>query len=297
MPTKALDSSGAARIEVSPGPHKIGFRKELFEPSTDIQQNFTRGQEIKIGANEATLKPFGTLQFRITPADAQVSYRRGDQGETQHARGRDSVRVPEGKYSITVEGPGLPSQTRNDVAVSPGQTASVEMSLTAVVASTKAPPAEPAPGRGPLESLFEKPEQVTTMGDWWISKIQAEYVFLKPGATRQFNLAFLNPGKNSLGRQRKMEWVIGYTSDLEKIVYEFDGKKLTRKAYVAGKSENSSVACQTTDRAFQFLISIQASRVSITAPGCDQMDPYESPDRDLTKGKIGVKPNVEFIIR
>ena len=91
--------------------------------------------------------------------------------------------------------------------------------------------------------------------------------------------------------------MIGYTSDKEKVVYEFDGKKLNRKAYVAGKSENSSVACQTTDKAFQFQISIQASRVSVQSPACDQMDSYESPDRDLTKGKIGVKPNVEFIIR
>jgi len=135
------------------------------------------------------------------------------------------------------------------------------------------------------------------MGEWWISKIQADYVFLKPGATRQFNLAFLNPCKNFLRRQKKMEWVIGYTSDKEKIVYDFDGKKLNRKAYVAGKSENSSVACQTTDKAFQFQISIQASRVSVTSPACDQMDSYESPAGDLTKGKIGVKPNVEFLIR
>ena len=272
MPTKALDSAGSARIEVSPGPHKIGFRKDSFEPSTDMQQNFARGQEIRIGANEAKLKEFGTLQFRITPPDAQVSYRRGDR-DAQHARGRDSVRVPEGKYSITVESAGFATLTRNDVTVSSSQTVPIEISLAAAEPSKST--AEAGNGRSP-ESLFERPEQIGTMGDWWISKIDAEYVFLKPGALRQFNLAFLNPGKNFLGRQKKMEWVIGYVSGRDKIVYEFDGKKLNRKVYSGGKSANAAVACQSTDKAFQFQMSIQPNRVEVQSPACDQMDSYES---------------------
>jgi hypothetical protein len=36
------------------------------------------------------------------------------------------------------------------------------------------------------------------MGDWWISKINAGYEFLKPGVARQFNLALLSPSKNFL---------------------------------------------------------------------------------------------------
>jgi len=292
MPAKALDSAGSARIEVSPGPHHIAFRKESFEPSTEIEQNFARGQEIRIGANEARLKEFGTLQFKITPADAQVSYRR-EQRDPQRARGGDSVRVPAGKYSVTVAAAGFKEQTRSDVAVSSGQTTPIEIAL--VAESTSRPP---EPGRGSIESLFEKPEQVGANGEWWISRINVDYVFLKPAAVRQFNLAFLNPGKNFLGRQRKMEWVVGYVSDKEKILYDFDGKKLNRKASSAGaKSENASVACQATDKAFQFQISIQAGRVTVESPICDHADTYESADRDLTKGKIGVKPNVEFIIR
>ena len=293
MPTKPLDSNGSAKVEVSPGPHKISFRKDSFEPSAELQQNFARGQEIKLGASEAKLREFGTLQFKVTPADAQVSYRR-DQREAQHARAGDSVRVPAGKYSITVSGAGYKEQTKSDVMVASGQTAPIEIAL---IAEPTGKPSEQASGRG-RESLFEMPEQVGSMGDWWISRIPAEYVFLKSGVVRQFNLAFLNPGKNFIGRQKKMEWVVDYVSDKEKIVYEFDGKKLARKAYSKGKPESSALACQATDNAFQFQVSIQASRITVRSPSCgDQPDIYESADRDLTKGKIGVKPNVEFIIR
>lgn len=234
MPVKSLDSAGAARIEVAPGPHKVALRKDGFQPSPETQQILIRGQETKLGASEAKLK-----EIALPP---------------------------------------------------PPLVASAPVEPKKVV--------EPVIKRDPRETLFEQPGQVGVMGEWWISKLPVEYVFLKPGAVSQFNLTFLNPGKNFLGRQRKMDWVVGYTGPQDKVVYEFDGKKLNRKAYAAGaKPENAAVTCQATEKAFQFQISIQPSRVVVRSPDCSDADTYESADRDLTKGKVGVKPNVEFVIR
>ncbi len=293
-PARALDASGSARLEVTPGPHKVSLRKDFFEPSGETQQNFTRAQEIKLGPGEAKLKEFGTLQFKVTPAEAQINYRRSDQSEPQHVRGRESVRVPEGRYTITVESAGLGSQTR-EVTVAAGQTAPIELALTSEAKGT---------GRGQesrversIGALFERPEQITATGDWWKGTSAAEYAFLKPGVLNQFNLAFSDPGKNFLRRQKRVEWVVGYAGPQDKVVYEFDGRKLNRKAYVGGKSQNATVNCQVADKAFQFQVSIQSNRVVVQSSACDQPDAYESAERDLTKGKIGVKPNAEFIIR
>ncbi len=105
-----------------PQSHKIAFHRDHYETS-EVTRVFSRGQEIKIGGAEAKLKEMGRLQFQVTPQDAQVSYKRSDQREAQHARGRDVVWVPEGKYSITAEAAGFTAQSKNDVPVTSGQVA------------------------------------------------------------------------------------------------------------------------------------------------------------------------------
>ncbi len=86
-----------------------------------------------------------------------------------------------------------------------------------------------------------------------------------------------------------MEWVIGYEGDKQRVLYQFDGTKLERKANSAGKSANISIACKPPENAFQFLVTIEAASVTVTSPSCEKPDTYASPDHDLTKGKIGIK--------
>ena len=287
---KTLDGNGSARVEVPAGPHQIAFRKDLFEPSPEKQLTFSRGQEIKLGAGDAKLREFGTLSFKTAPSDAQITFRRGDQ--TQHLRAHESARVPEGRYSITAEAPGYNPQTR-DVAVASGQALPVEFNLIAIAEGKKG-----ATSVAPVnESPFEKPGQVEKVGDWYKSTGVAAYTFLKSGAPRNFELVFSAPGKNFFGKQRKVEWVLGYVSEQQKLAYEFDGKKLTRKAIFGDKPETSSVTCKPEGTAFQFIISVAANRVEVHSPSCEHADTYESPQGDLTKGKIGIKSNPEFVIR
>jgi serine/threonine-protein kinase len=286
---KALDNSGSARVEIPPGQHQIAFRKELFEPSAEKQITLSRGQETKLGAGDAKLKEFGSIRVRTVPADAQITYRRGDQ--TGRVRG-GSAPLSEGRYSITVEAPGYRPQTRNDISVMSGQTATVEFTLIASDTKKAAPAPPPT-----AESPFEKPDQVEKVGEWYKSTGIAPYTFLGAGASHNFELVFLGPGKNVFGKQKKVEWVIAYASEQQKLAYEFDGKKLTRKATFADKPETSSVACKIEGTAIQFVISVEAGRVEVKSPSCEHADTYDSPNRDLTKGKIGIKSNPEFVIR
>ena len=292
--TKTLDAAGAARIEVTPQPHKIGFRKEHFESPDAVARAFAHGQEIKLGANEAKLKEMGRIQFQVTPQDANVSYHRSDRQDLQHAHGRDVVWVPEGKYTITAEAAGYAAQSKNDVAVTSGQVGTVQLKLEPEAANKKAADAPQEPGG---KSLFEDPSQVKAEGGWLKATSVAEFVYLKAAAPRTFNLTFADPGKNVFGKQKKMEWVVDFESDKQKVVYQFDGAKFERKATSGGKHLNTSIACKATGEAFQFFVVIEPGSVEVKSPNCEKTDKYESPDHDLTKGKIGIKHDIEFVIR
>jgi hypothetical protein len=293
VPTKALDTSGAARVEVSAQSHKIGFRKDHFE-SSEVTRVFSRGQEIKLSSNESKLKEFGRLQLQVTPADAQVSYHRNDHKDVQHARGRDLVWLPEGKYAISAEAPGYVAQAKNDVTVTSGQAGTLELKLEQEAGNKKAPE---APAETGSKSLFEDPAQVKSEGGWFRGAGPSEYVYLKPGAPHSFNLTFADPGKNFVGKQKKVEWVVGYENDRQKVVYQYDGNKLERKATSGGKHANVAIQCKPTEKAFQFLVAIESGSITVSSPACESSDTYTSTDHDLTKGKIGVKRDIEFVIR
>jgi hypothetical protein len=83
----------------------------------------------------------------------------------------------------------------------------------------------------------------------------------------------------------------------QKIAYDFDGKELNRKATLGDKPESSVVTCKPDAETYQFLVTVEPNRVVVQSPSCDQADTYDSPQRDLTKGKIGIKPNSEFLVR
>jgi serine/threonine-protein kinase len=290
-PVKVLDDYGSGRSDVQPGSHQIGFRKDFFE-SVERQVQFTRGQEAKV--SDAKLKEYGTLSFKTAPPDARIRYHGADQPQPLPLRGSNSVRVPEGRYSITAEALGYQTQTKNDVRVLSGQTSPVEFKLTAIAAEKKDDDSQ----KHQPDSPFEKPDQLEKVNGWWKWKgaNAPEYVFLRSGASRQFELSFADPGKNLFGKERKVEWVIGYVTERQKVAYDFDGKKLTRKALFGDKSENNSVACKFEKGTIQFVVSVEANLVVVRSASCDYEDSYKSPQRDLTKGKIGVKPGSEFVV-
>ena len=289
---KTLDTSGGARVEVMPQSHKIGFRRDHFEPSEPVARVFSRGQEIRLGASDARLKEMGRLQFQVTPQEAQVNYRRTDQKEFQHARGHDLVWVPEGKYVVSAEASGYVAQTKNDVTVTSGQAGTVDIKLEPDNSKKTAT----APHESVGNSLFEDPSQVKKEGDWWKGLGPNEYVYLKPGSPHTFDLAFADPGKNFVGKQRKVEWVVDYENERQKVVYQFDGTKLERKATSGGKHSNVTLVCKPTET-FQFLVTVEPGSVEVKSPSCEKTDTYASPDHDLTKGKIGIKRDLEFVVR
>jgi len=183
---------------------------------------------------------------------------------------------------------------------SEAQLKKIEVRLTppppVVDAGTKpTTPLPPAPKAWTIDYLFQSPEQIALDGPWWKSSAATDYVFLKAGIIRKFDLAFSDPGKNLFGKTRKVEWVVSFGRE-GKINYDYDGKKLTRKAVFKGKADNDSVMCQAKPGDLQFIIAMERGKISVQPASCDE-ETYESTDQDLATGQIGVKPNADFIIR
>jgi hypothetical protein len=125
------------------------------------------------------LTEFGRLQLQVGPPNARVSYVRNGQAVSWHARGGDTVWLPQGKYSITIEAPGYVAQSKENITVNSGQGTIVEVELDAKGEPSyqKNNPPEVIPVRS--ESWFEYPSQVKLEDGWWRAPGPAEYVFLR----------------------------------------------------------------------------------------------------------------------
>jgi eukaryotic-like serine/threonine-protein kinase len=288
---KTLDSFGAAQVDVIPGSRKILFRKEGFEPSPEFSRDFARGQDIRIVANEAKLKEFGTLQFQISPPDARVSYKREGQSDTRNARGHDSVPVPAGKYSITASADGFVPQANQSFSVQSGQSVPVVITLTA---EPKKVEVTPPVARG-ADSFFENPADFKPTAGWWMGVGAGDFLYLRSGI-RQFTLELLSDaGKDFILHHRKAEWE--YVSDNRKlkIVYDFEGKKFNRRTNL--KNQTFNTTCEPTGKTVPFEISIEPHRITVSSPQCKEPDVYTSEDQDFLTGRVGIKPGTKFKIR
>lgn len=303
---------GLWRIPLKPGTHSISLAADGYE---------ARNQQVEIAAGNTLvlsvpLKPIvvittASLVIEGGTAGANV-FVDGVASKSLDASGSATVEVPAGPHKISFR--------KQDYEPSPEIsrtfTAGQEVRLTQnearlkkieipvippspITDSNNKMPLPPPPFKAwTIDYLFQEPTQVVKNGDWWKAAPSVmDYVFLKPSVIRKFNLAFTDRGKNFFGVQRKVEWVLSYVSSQQKVSYEFDGKKLTRKAVFKGKPDAAaSLMCSASPGDLQFNIAIEPGKISVTPSSCDT-ETYESTDRDLTVGRIGVKANADFLIR
>ncbi len=303
-------SSGKWRLMgLKPGPHNVSVDADGFEIYSQ-QVQLTKGTTLPLNV-ELKKKVITTSRLVIengTPG-AQVLVDGLPQKPALDASGSASIEVPAGDHRISFrkqDYENSPEITRTFVG---GQQIllGTEAQLKKIVTIVAPPPPNKVPPKPPppvvvvkpwtIPYLFAEPDQIAQDDAWWKSSAPVEYLFLKPGVIQKFSLAFLDPGKNLFGKRRKVEWVLSFLNNQDKVSYDFDGKKLRRRATAKGeKSENDSIACEAHPGDLQFLIAIEPSKIVVTPDGCDA-EIYESTARDLTMGKIGIKPNADFVIR
>jgi hypothetical protein len=296
-------------LGLKPGTHSISVTADGYEPH-EQQIDLTKGNIASISVQLKQIVVITTANLVIEKGTPGATvFVDGAATKPLDASGSATIEVQAGQHRISFrkqDYENSPEIARTFTAgqemrlgENEAQLKKIEVRVTppppVVDAGTKPTPLPPAPKAWTIDYLFQSPEQIALDGPWWKSSAATDYVFLKAGIIHKFDLAFSDPGKNLFGKTRKIEWILSLGRQ-GKISYDFDGKKLTRKAVFNGKADTDSVMCQAKPGDLQFIIAIERGKIGVQPASCEE-ETYESADQDLTTGQIGVKPNADFIIR
>src|SRR5208283_3141105 len=114
------------------------------------------------------------------------------------------------------------------VQIEPGKAASIAWTLAAQKTTTAQASAQAAAGSG----VFESPDAWQEQNGWWFHK-GPSFAWLK--STRgAFNIDIARKGGGLFGAGGKIDWEIGRRDDRNRVTYQLDDHKLSRRAYVNG---------------------------------------------------------------
>ncbi len=269
---------------VTPGDHTIELRKDQFVAKR-FQRPFQAGLSVSLtGADVVLASALGTVRVTRLPADAQVSYRRGDEAQLHELRG-NQVELAPGTYVFLAHSPGFTDKTER-VQVALGEARTVELSLARIVV---APP--PAPKLGGMTD-FDDPNAWSKQGDLWVHKGAGFIPFRLPAnGTFTFTVRLLKGG--SLFRGGKIRWALQYVDAKNYALFELDRKNLSSKVIEAGKNfDRDRFAHSLSDKDMSYTIQIDAASGQLVhrVKNGEQwmvLDTWKEPGRNFTEGKFG----------
>jgi hypothetical protein len=296
-PRGNVGGDGSYRLDdLSPGDHTITLRKADFEDKPLSSRTFTVGQPVRISGAEGQLTAFGSLDFRITPQTASITYKRAEEAQTHTAENGKPVPVRAGRYVISATGNG---QTRTEtVTVESGKLLPIEWSLAAVA---KAAPPLPPPPPPPTPQYFEDPKAWTQDGVWWVHKGgTVGWLLSNQGAYR---IEFLRQTAKKvlvISTTRHVEWVIDQRDASNHIDYTFDFGSLERRATVDGKTESKKVKLPpgaASGDSYAIQVEIGPEQIVIRDAQGKDLDRYDRPNRAAPLGKFGFKGDVTLAVK
>jgi hypothetical protein len=286
----ALDASGALRINIQPGEHEIEFRKENHEPLR-LKRSVTAGETLPISGAQAQLRPFGSLQFEISPRAARVRYRRDGDSQFLSAQPGDTIRAREGVY--IVEASADKHVTRNErVQVAAGKPVSLRWALEAVKVDAPPPPAVRL-----TKDYFTNGDQWKPEDDGWYSIDSKNYSWFK--SAKGTIHVDIQKGKRGFFGRRKTEWVVAYHDERNYVSYEIGGGELKRKSVMDGRRQEESFPhSMGGDEYFSLSITIEPKRIVHRDNNGAEIDVFPSrPEDDFTRGRFGFKGEATVRIR
>jgi tetratricopeptide (TPR) repeat protein len=242
QPSGVVDASGTFSKEVGPGAHSIALRKEGFE-DLNISLEFKAGEKSTVDGQ--SMRPYGTVAFRTSPAGARILYRRDGDTNASSAQGNETVSLKSGSYFISAEADNFKPRSET-IQVSPGKAVTVDWTLQ--------PASVPVDRKITLSKIFENAGAWTTdKSGWWSHGVKG-YSFLRANQGR-FVFDILKETQRSFfkSRTKKVIFVADYRGEDNRIVYTLDGRGITRRLYSGGRGEadakaplgmDSSAACR-----------------------------------------------------
>ncbi len=289
-----VGADGSFRLnDLSPGDHAITLRKADFEDKT-VSRAFAAGQAVRIAAAEAQLiSMFGSIDFRVSPPGANITYRRADEAVAHAVENGKAARLKTGRYLIAASATGRLSR-QESYTVEPGGSQAIEWTLA--TSPTREPKKE-APPPPPPGIHFQDSTAWTQDGTWWIHKgpdigwmrhNQGTYV-----------MEFQRQKSGIMKRTRRVDWVVDQRSATNRIEYSFDFGSLERRATINGKTETFKTKLASgaaSGDSYTVQIEIAPEQIVIRDAKGKELDRYERPSRTEPVGKFGFKGEVAFAI-
>ena len=280
--------------DLSPGEHTIALRKADFEDK-QLSKPFTVRQTVRISGADGQLTPFGTLDFRVTPPSASITYKRAEEAQTHPAENGKAVRVRAGRYVVTATANGNRPRSET-VPVEPGKAPLIDWTLP--LEEAKKGPAPP-PKQTVTKDYFQDPAAWTQAGAWWIHKGEAvSWLRNKQGV---YLIEFLRQITKiaPIKRTRHVDWVIDQRDSGNRVEYSFDFGTLERRATVDGKTESKKVKlppAAASGDSYAIQIEIGPDLIVIRDAQGRELDLYQRPNRAVLLGGFGFKGDVALRI-
>ena len=280
--------SGAFGGDVGPGTHEIELRKDGFETLTLAKRNFAVGQTVRLSGNDVRLHAASVVNFQVNPQNAQISYRRGGDSQVHQVHNGGSVSLAPGQYIVTATAP--KRETREEtIDVDSGKTVTISWTL-ATLKTTGQTSEKPQTGG----SVFESPDAWQEQNGWYFHK-GPSYGWLK--STRgSFSVDIARKSAGIFGGG-KIEWEIGRKDDRNRVVYQLDEHKLSRRAYVNGAKADHTANHAMKGDVYELRFDITPTRIVIRDANGTVLDDYSDANADFTAGKFGFKGDVRLVVR
>ncbi|HEX8798022.1 MAG TPA: hypothetical protein VF772_05385, partial [Terriglobales bacterium] len=272
--------AGFLKLNVSPGEHRIVLKKRNYEDSPTISREF-KGAET-INGKELPLLKYGSLTFNVTPADATITLRLGNE-PPKAVRANETVSVKRGTYTWVVEANHFQTVSQTST-VAPGSSIGISLELQPV--ETKELTAV---------DLFENPSDWSRHGDWWVLK-QPGYGWLKD-KDGSFNV-IIEKQPGVLWGTKKAEWTLDYRGAENRISYIAAGHTLTRQV-ISGGSAGAPVKVQFKEQSdrYQFILHVSPTRIVVRDNNNNLIDDVKRSDPSVDLGKIGFRGDIAIRVQ
>jgi serine/threonine protein kinase len=298
-PAGVVGANGSyRRDDMTPASHAIVLRKPDYEDK-ELQRTFTAGQIIHLSGAEGQLTQLGIIDFRLSPQNTTVMYRRMDEPSFRPADNGKKISVKAGRYLVTAN-PGAKGNREEQIAVEPGKTTPVEWTIAApeepkgpASASRTAAPKQPTASR----DYFQDPESWTQSGNWWVHKGGSPSWLRNNQGT--YLIEFSKQTARFTRKAKRVEWIVDQNGSGNHIDYSFDFTSLERRATgdgKAGKEVKQAVDGASGDR-YTLQIEIGPERIVIRDAQGKELDQYERPNRGQPLGRFGFKGDVALVVR
>lgn len=279
---------------IQPGDHTIELRREQYLPK-QLQRSFHAGRTVVLAGTDVVLAAAkGTIRFTRNPASATITYRRGDETESQEARGTQ-IELPPGSYTFSASARGFAESTTR-VRLSAGENRELDFTLA------RERPAAPPPAVAHGMTEFADAPNWKKDGDSWIRKGGGFVPYqLPPKGVFTFTVSLIKGG--SVFRAGQIRWCLQYLDSKNYLLYEMDRKNFWAGVMSKGKRLERVKAPHHLGNQKAFTIQIEVTPGRLVhkvreGEAWKVLDNFAEPDRDFTQGQFGflIQGNDEIAI-